>query len=161
MPENKQCIVESKLASVMQEFTGKTGGLISALRQVQDQIGYLPEEIVSIGADVFNLSRAEVKGVISFYSDFNSAPKGRTVVRLCAAEACQAVGGRELQAGVEKKYALKMGETSASKDLTLEPVFCLGLCSCAPAAMVGDRLVGRADVERIATAIESEVEGRK
>ena len=161
MPENKMTAVESKLASVMQEFVGKTGGLISALRQVQDQIGYLPQEAVNVGADAFNLSRAEVKGVISFYSDFHSAPKGRTVVRLCAAEACQAVGGRELQAGIEKKYALNMGETSASKDLTLEPVYCLGLCSCAPAAMVGDRLVGRADLERIATAVESHAEERK
>lgn len=157
MPEQNKSPVALKLASIMHGYVGKTGGLISALRQVQAQIGFLPEEAVSIGADEFNLSRAEVKGVISFYSDFHSTPKGRTVIRLCAAEACQAVGGRELQAGVEKKYALKMGNTSASKDLSLEPVYCLGLCSCAPAAIVGGKLVGHANLERIMTAVENDL----
>jgi formate dehydrogenase subunit gamma len=73
---------------------------------------------------------------------------------LCAAEACQAAGGREFIAAVERKFALKMGQTSASRDVTLEPVYCLGLCSCGPAAMVGERLIGLADADKVAAAVE-------
>jgi len=150
--------VETRLTTIMTSHVGQTGGLITALRSAQAAFGYLPPETDAVAAEAFNLSRAEIKGVISFYADFHRAPKGRTVVRLCAAEACQAAGGRTLQAAVEKHYALKSGETSASNDLTVEPVYCLGLCSCAPAAMVGDKLVGRADVDRIAQAVDREKE---
>ena len=142
------------LASLIEPFVGRTGGLISALHEVQRVHGFLPKETEAEAARVFNLTRAEVKGVISFYHDFKRAPRGKTVVRLCAAEACQAAGGREFIADVEKKYALKMGETSASGDITLEPVYCLGLCSTAPAAMVDDKLVGMADANKISKAVE-------
>lgn len=142
------------LASIIEPYVGKTGGLISALHAVQKEHGFLPEDTEAVAADVFNLTRAEVKGVISFYHDFKRAPQGDTVVRVCAAEACQAAGGRELVAALEKKFALKMGETSASNDLTLEPVYCLGLCSCAPSVMVGDRLVARANADKIGAVVE-------
>ncbi|PQA86911.1 NAD(P)H-dependent oxidoreductase subunit E [Hyphococcus luteus] len=142
------------LASIIEPYVGKTGGLISALHAVQKEHGFLPEDTEAVAADVFNLTRAEVKGVISFYHDFKRAPQGETVVRVCAAEACQATGGRALVAALEKKFALKMGDTSASKDLTLEPVYCLGLCSCAPSAMVGDRLVARANADKIGAVVE-------
>lgn len=142
------------LAGLIEPFVGRTGGLISALRAVQDAHGYLPEETEAAAAKAFNLTRAEVKGVISFYHDFHREPKGKVVVRVCAAEACQAVGGRELVAAVERRLAVKMGATSASKDVTLEPVYCLGLCSCAPAAMVGEKLVGWADATKINFAFE-------
>lgn len=144
---------EPKLAAIMRPHVGRVGGLISALRAAQDAIGYLPEETERVAAEAFNLSRAEVKGVISFYTDFRRAPAGRTIVRLCAAEACQAAGGRALKAEVERKYALQCGETSPSGDLTLAPVYCLGLCSVAPAAMVGETLVGTADAARIDAAV--------
>ena len=142
------------LASLIEPFVGRTGGLISALHEVQRVHGFLPKETEAEAARVFNLTRAEVKGVISFYHDFKRAPRGKTVVRLCAAEACQAAGGREFIADVEKKFALKMGETSASGDVTLEPVYCLGLCSTGPAAMVNDKLVGMADANKIAKAVD-------
>lgn len=134
-------------------FVGRTGGLISALREVQRVYGFLPDETEVEAARIFNLSRAEVRGVISFYRDFKRTRPGETVVRLCAAEACQAAGGRKLAVEVEKLLSVKMGETSVSGDLTLEPVFCLGLCSTGPAAMVDTRLVGKADADKIKKAI--------
>jgi len=142
------------LSSLIEPFVGRTGGLISALHEVQRVHGFLPEDTEAEAARAFNLSRAEVKGVISFYHDFKRTPQGKTVVRLCAAEACQAAGGRDFIEAVEKKFGLKMGETSASKDITLEPVYCLGLCSTAPAAMVDGRLVGMADAGKIEKAFE-------
>ncbi|HPE30281.1 MAG TPA: NAD(P)H-dependent oxidoreductase subunit E [Parvularculaceae bacterium] len=142
------------LTALMQPYADRAGGLIKALHAVQEEIGHLPAETETAAADVFNLSRAEVKGVISFYADFHREPKGDVVIRVCAAEACQAAGGRALCAALEKKLSLKLGETSAEKDLTLEPVYCLGLCSAAPAAMVGDRLVARASAENVERALE-------
>ncbi len=152
-PNEKELNCAVSLDAIIAPFVGRTGGLISALRAVQDAHGFLPDEIDAAAAKAFNLSRAEVKGVISFYHDFHRKPKGDVVVRVCAAEACQAAGGREMIAAVEKKLALKMGETAAAKDVALEPVYCLGLCSTGPAAMVGGKLVGMADADKIENAI--------
>lgn len=138
----------------MAPFVGRTGGLIAALRALQFKIGFLPSETEAAAATVFNLTRAEVKGVISFYADFHRAPKGRCVIRLCAAEACQAQGGRELERDIVKKFALRPGATSASRDLTLERVYCLGLCSAGPAAMIDEELVARATPEKIGAAFD-------
>lgn len=137
------------LTAIVRPFVGRTGGLISALRRVQAERGFLPPETEQAAAAAFNLTRAEVKGVISFYADFSRAPKGRTVIRLCAAEACQAQGARELEAEVEKRLAIAPGKTSASGDLTLEHVYCLGLCSAGPAAMIDGSLMARATPEKI------------
>jgi formate dehydrogenase subunit gamma len=143
-----------KLNEIIQPWVGRTGGLISALRAVQTEVGYLPTETDAAAATAFNLTRAEVKGVISFYSDFTRAPKGRTVIRLCAAEACQAQGGRALQNEVEKRFALTPGNTSASGDLTLEHVYCLGLCSAGPAATIDGALMANASADRICAAFD-------
>ena len=142
------------LTPLIEPWVGRTGGLITALRAVQDSVGYLPPDTEAATAKAFNLSRAEVKGVISFYADFVRKPKGRTTVRLCAAEACQAQGSRALAHAVEKRFALKLGSTSASGDLTLEHVYCLGLCSAGPAAMVDGKLLARATPEKIASVVE-------
>lgn len=134
-------------------FRGEAGGLISALRAVQAVHGCIPQSADAILADLFNLSRAEVRGVISFYTDFSREAKGDTVVRVCAAEACQAAGGRAIAAAAEKVCGVKMDETSASGQVSLEPVYCLGLCSVAPAAMVGEKLLGRASEEKLERAL--------
>ncbi len=149
------------LTDLIQPFVGRAGGLISALRSIQSRIGHLPPDTEAAAATAFNLTRAEVKGVISFYSDFTRAPKGRIVIRLCAAEACQAQGGRALQSEIEKRLALKPGKTSASGDLTLEHVYCLGLCSAGPAAMVGGQLMAKASPEKISAAFDACQRARK
>lgn len=152
-PMAKTPHVEPDLAEIMRPHAGKTGGLISALHAVQDKLGYLPRETEAAAAHVFNVSRAEVKGVVSFYSDFRRAPVSGICVRVCAAEACQAAGGRALLEEIESRYAVTCGVVSSSADLTLEPVYCLGLCSVAPAAMVGDKLLARADLTAVEMAL--------
>lgn len=148
------------IRAIIAPSVGLTGGLLTALRAVQARLGSLPPETEEACAAAFNLSRAEVKGVISFYSDFSREPKGRTVVRLCAAEACQAQGCRDLEREIERRFALKSGRTSASRDLTLERVYCLGLCSAGPAAMVDDKLLAKATPDRICAAFD-EAQGAK
>ncbi len=145
--------VAMDLADIIKPHVGKTGGLITALRDVQRAIGRLPPETEEVAAGLFNLTMAEVKGVISFYADFHREPKGKTVIRLCMAEACQASGVRDVCESLEKKFALKLGETNSAKELTLEPVYCLGLCSVGPAALVDEKLIGRADAKNIEDAV--------
>jgi len=143
----------SEINALVAPFVERTGGLLTALRAVQSALGCIPEECDAAIAEAFNVSRAEVRGVVSFYSEFDRLPKGTTKVRLCAAEACQAAGGRALCSEIESRLGLRLGQTDPSGALSLERVFCLGLCSVAPAAMVGDVLIGRADVNRIEAAV--------
>jgi formate dehydrogenase subunit gamma len=94
-------------------------------------------------AEALNITRAEVHGVISFYHDFRRTPAGRHVLKLCRAEACQAAGGDALAAHAEARLGMPMGTTAADGSVTLEPVYCLGLCAVAPSAMLDGRVVGR------------------
>ena len=100
-------------------------------------------------AQALNLSRAEVHGVFTFYHDFHHKPAGRHVLKLCRAEACQAAGGDALAARAEARLGVALGNTSADDRVTLEPIYCLGLCATAPSAMLDGRLVGRLDEKRL------------
>lgn len=129
------------------------GPLLPILHAVQAAFGYVPREALPVVAHELNLSRAEVYGVATFYHDFREQPAGQRVVRICRAEACQAVGGRELSERVLKHFGIDWKQTSADGRVTIEPVYCLGLCSVAPAALVDGEPHGRAEARQlIATA---------
>ena len=119
------------------------GALLPVLHEVQNQLGYVPKDAVPAIAEGLNLSRAEVHGVISFYHHFRSDPAGAHVVQVCRAEACQAVGGRALEAHIKAKLDVDYGETTADGKVTLEPVYCLGNCACGPSVQVDERLHAR------------------
>ena len=127
------------------------GALLPILHEVQHRLGYVPADGVAEIARGLNLSRAEVHGVISFYHHFRSAPAGQHVVRVCRAEACQAVGARELEAHVQQSLAIKTGETTPDGRVTLEPVYCLGNCACGPSVQVEDKIYARVTPERFDT----------
>jgi formate dehydrogenase subunit gamma len=133
------------------------GGLLPALHEVHDRVGYVPDAAVALLASAFSLSRAEVEGVISFYHDFRRAPSALHVVKVCRGEACQAMGANELIDSVEASVGCKLGETSTTNDITLDAVYCLGNCALAPAAMINGKLLGRATERRIASAISQRV----
>lgn len=144
-----------KLHDIIAPFVGKTGGLISAMHKVQAELGYLPEDAVPVAAGLFNITKAEVKGVINFYADFRDKRAGARHVRVCVAESCQSVGARELVAALEQRFALNLGETDLAREMTFEPVYCLGLCSVSPAAEVNGKLVAKADADKIAKLVEA------
>ncbi|MCC6304515.1 MAG: formate dehydrogenase subunit gamma [Rhodobacteraceae bacterium] len=137
----------ARVRAIVAEHAGLEGPLLPILHAVQVEWGYLPREALPVIADALNLGRAEVHGVASFYHDFRERPPGRHVLRLCRAEACQAVGGRDLAERAQERLGIGWGETTADGAVTLDAVFCLGLCACGPAAMVDGRLVGRLDAE--------------
>lgn len=134
-----------RIAEILEAHQGLEGPLLPILHAIQEAFGYVPEIAVPQIAKALTLSKAEVHGVISFYHDFRSAPAGRHVLKLCRAEACQTVGADDVADRIKKALGIDWHETTPDGRVTLEPVFCLGLCACGPAAMVDGRLVGRVD----------------
>lgn len=134
-------------------LAGLEGPMLPMLHAIQAEWGHVPPAAVPALADLLNLGRAEVQGVISFYHDFRDHPAGRQVLRICRAEACQAMGGAGMAAEVLERLGVDWHGTTADGGVTVEPVYCLGLCACAPAAMLGDRLIGRATAERLAREV--------
>jgi len=136
-------------AEIIAEHAGLEGATLVILHALQAAFGYVPEPAIPMLASALNLSRAEVHGVFTFYHDFRHQPAGRHILKLCRAEACQAAGGDALAARAEAKLGIALGHTTADERVTLEPIYCLGLCATAPSAMLDGRLVGRLDEARI------------
>jgi formate dehydrogenase subunit gamma len=134
---------------IIESLSQVEGGVIVILHAMQEAFGYVPEPAIPMIALARNLSRAEVHGVFTFYHDFRHEPAGKHVLKICRAEACQAAGGDALAARAEAKLGVKFGNTTADQRVTLEPIYCLGLCATAPSAMLDGRLVGRLDEKRI------------
>jgi len=134
-----------RCAEIVAPHLGREGALLPILHDVQDVFGCVPDAAVPVIAEALNLSRAEVHGTLTFYHDFRRAPAGRRVVKLCQAEACQARGGRAVTAAAETALGVRLGATSENGEVTLEPVYCLGLCASGPSALVDGRPVGRLD----------------
>lgn len=126
--------------NLIEQFREQTGGTISALRAVVDASGFIDNDAQDIVADVFNISRAEVRGIVSFYSDLRTTPPAEKLIRICHGEACQASGCRGLTSGLEDHLQIGLGETSADNKIALEHVFCLGHCARGPTAEVDGRL---------------------
>lgn len=134
-----------RIAEILVAHQGLEGPLLPILHAIQAAFGFVPDSAVPQIAKALMLSKAEVHGVISFYHDFRSAPAGRHVLKLCRAEACQAMGADRVAGRIKAALGIDWHETTPDGRVTLEPVFCLGLCACGPAAMVDGRLVGRCD----------------
>jgi formate dehydrogenase subunit gamma len=133
----------------IRECLDREGPLLPILHALQDEFGYIEESAEPLIAEALNISRAEVHGVVTFYHDFRREPAGRHVLRLCRAEACQAAGGDPLALRAEARLGVRLGETAADGSVTLEPVYCLGLCAVAPSAMLDGRVVARLDEGRL------------
>jgi len=140
--------VQAAVDGALARYHGVRGALLPVLHAVQEQLGYVPEDAVNVIAKALNLSRAEVHGVITFYHDFREQPAGKHVIKMCRAEACQAMGAEHLIAHAERVLGVKLGETSADGSVTLEAIYCLGNCACSPAALVNGELVGRITPDR-------------
>lgn len=138
-----QTETETAVAAAIEAEATREGPLLPILHRLQHQLGYVPEAALPMIAEALNIGRAEVHGTMSFYPDFRTAPVAGPVVKICRAEACQAQGGAALEAAAG---ALPAG-------VAVEPVYCLGLCANGPAAMVGERPIAAATVEKLAEAL--------
>src|SRR5271155_5436144 len=136
-------------AEIIAEHSHLKGSTLVILHALQEAFGYVPEPAIPMIASALNLSRAEVHGVFTFYHDFRREPAGRHVLKLCRAEACQAAGGDALAARAQARLGVSFGDTTAEGRGTLEPVYCPGLCSVSPSAMIDGRIVGRLDEKKL------------
>jgi formate dehydrogenase subunit gamma len=144
----------AEVLAIVARHRQRPGPLLEILHDVQRSLGFVPAESVPLIAAELNLSRADVHGVVSFYYYFRSAPPGRRIVRLCRAEACQAMNGRALEAHVLQRLGIGFGETTPDRGITLEAVYCLGLCACAPAVMIDGEVHGRVTPQRLDELVE-------
>ena len=134
--------------AILATYRQQPGPLLLVLHAVQRELGYIHPEAIRRVAEGLNLSRAEVHGVVTFYHYFRDSPPARHIVRLCRAEACQAMQADKLAAHAFQRLGIGFHETTADGRFSLEPVYCLGNCGCSPALMIGDDLYGRVSPAR-------------
>ena len=147
---------EEEIAAIIDRFKDTEGGMMPLLHAVQAALGYVPADTVPQIAKGMHLSRAEVHGVISFYHDFHTDPQGQITVQVCRAEACQAVGSRQLEAHAKQRLGVDFGETTRDGKFTLEPVYCLGNCACGPSVRIGDDVFARVSADRFDQLLEKQ-----
>ncbi|MBE3636645.1 formate dehydrogenase subunit gamma [Mangrovicoccus algicola] len=149
MPRDFPQPTAEEIDALIHESLHLEGPLLPIFHALQDVFGHVPEMAIQPIAEALNITRAEVHGVMSFYHDFRKAPAGRHVLKICRAEACQSMGANALAEATLARLGLDWHGTTANGNVTVEPVYCLGLCACAPAVMIGDRLHGRVDGDRM------------
>jgi formate dehydrogenase subunit gamma len=142
-------------ASIARTMASMEGALLPILHSVQERFGYIPATGVPAIAAELNLSRAEVHGVISFYHDFRQAPNGDRHIQICRAEACRSVGSEALAQHAVKSLGVEFEQTHTDHSVSLESVYCLGLCACGPAVRIDNEIHGRVSTARFDELIES------
>jgi len=147
--------LEARIGALIAPYLGLEGPAMPMLHAIQATFGFVPEAAVPVVAQALNQSRAEIHGLISFYHDFRHAPAGRTVVKLCRAEACQSRGADRIADHARRRLGISWHETTADGAVTLEPIFCLGLCAAAPCAMINERSVARLDIGRLDSLLDA------
>ncbi|ASS55433.1 formate dehydrogenase subunit gamma [Rhizobium leguminosarum] len=145
--------IAARTRAIVADLRFLEGPLLPILHEVQQEFGYVPQEAMPVIAEELNLSRAEVHGVVTFYHDYRDHPAGRHVLKLCRAEACQSMGGDALAERVKALLGIDFHQTTLDGGVTLEPVYCLGLCACAPAVMLDGEVYGRVDDQTAAELV--------
>ena len=153
-------IDEKRILAIVERHRHRAGPLIEILHEVQANFGCVPPGTVPVLAHALNLSRAEVHGVVTFYHHFRTRPPGRHVLQICRAESCQAAGGRAVEQHAKNRLGVDFGGTTADGRITLEAVYCLGLCACSPAAMLDDEVHGRVTPERLDALLDADAKAK-
>ena len=147
--------IEARTAALVADLKHLEGPLLPILHGIQNEFGFVPGEALPLIAEALNISNAEVHGVVSFYHDYRKEPAGRHVLKICQAEACQSMGSDAVASTLKAALGIGFHETSKDGSVTMEPVYCLGLCACAPSAMLDGELIGRVDEDAIDEIVEA------
>ena len=140
--------VEDKIArACCRDYRDAPDALLEILHMVQHKHGHLTDAALRTIAQALNISRAEIHGVVSFYHDYKREAGAKLTLKICRAEACQAVGANELITEAESTFGTKLD--ASAKDVALEAAYCLGNCALGPAVLVGDDLYGRVDLDKL------------
>jgi NADH-quinone oxidoreductase subunit E len=147
--------ISEKVDEILASYTGEKAELIPILQQVQEALGYLPEEAMSQIADFVNVPECSVFGVATFYAQFKFVPVGRNVIKVCRGTGCYVKGAPRLIDEIESQLGIKDGETTPDMEYTLETVACFGSCALAPVIVVNDQVYGNVTVEKVRKILSS------
>lgn len=142
---------EAQAQAIIDELASLEGAMLPILHALQEAFGCVDPQAVPLIAEALNVSRADVHGTISFYHDFRSAPPPQRVVKLCRAEACQALGCETLVGDLARDHGIVVDAHGPHDRAAVETVYCLGNCALGPSALVDGELLGRVDADRIAS----------
>lgn len=138
------------------QYQGQQGNLLPVLHAIQHALGCIPASAVPVLAESLQRSRAEIHGVISFYPHFREKPAAPIVLEICRAESCQARGGVGLAEHAKSRLGCDFHEQSSTQPVTLEPVYCLGLCAQSPAVMINGRPYARVTPQKLDQLLNAE-----
>lgn len=141
---------QDEARSIVSGLSHLEGATLPILHALQEEFGYVDPQAVPLIAEALNLSRADVHGTISFYHDFRTAPPPRRIVKLCRAEACQALGCDTVVEELAREHGIVVDDHGAPDKAVVETVYCLGNCALGPSALVEGELIGRVDADRVA-----------
>ncbi|HDP70570.1 MAG TPA: NADH-quinone oxidoreductase subunit NuoE [Actinobacteria bacterium] len=156
--EKKIQIDVDDVHKLLKKYEGKTGVLVHALQDVQEEFGFLPEESLEVIADEFDLSLAHVYGVASFYAHFYFTPRGKNIIKVCTGTACYVRGSKLILEGLEEELGIKAGETTDDLEFTLETVSCVGCCALAPVVVVNENVSKERNPKKIISALKNKGE---
>jgi NADH:ubiquinone oxidoreductase subunit E len=139
----------ARIAQIIHEHRGEKWPLIPVLQAIQDEVGYIPPESIDPIAEAFDLFPAEVQGVVSFYEQLYTVPRGKRVVRVCRGTACHVRGGKTILKLVKQHLGIGEGETTADLEYTLETVACIGVCALAPNLVIGKDTHGQMNPKKV------------
>ncbi len=145
---------EDRAAAIIADHAEMDGAALPILHALQHAFGCVPRDAVPMVAKALNLTRAEVHGIVTFYHEFRHSPPGRHILHVCRAEACQALGGDQVVAHARDRLGVDWHGTTPDGAVTLEPVFCLGLCAIGPAAMLDGEPLARLDAAKLDAVLE-------
>jgi len=152
MSEAKSTIEEvqlTRLSEIVEEYSRQRWSLIPLLQKIQHEFGYIPPQSIPVLASKLKLFPSEVQGVISFYAQLYTEPRGRNTVRVCRGTACHVRGGKTILKLVKQQLEIEEGQTTADMEYTLETVACLGVCALAPTLVIGNRVYGNMNPKKV------------
>jgi NADH:ubiquinone oxidoreductase subunit E len=138
-----------RLKAIIADYSDQRWSLIPLVQKVQNEFGYIPQESIPLIAQTLKLFPSQVQGVISFYAQLYTKPRGRKVVRVCRGTACHVRGGKTILKLVKQALGVEEGETTPDMEYTLETVACIGVCALAPNIVIGDRVFGQMNPKKV------------
>jgi NADH:ubiquinone oxidoreductase subunit E len=139
----------ARINALVSKYSQQKWALIPLLQKIQGEFGYIPLQSIPLIATSLGLFPSQVQGVISFYTQLYTQPRGRRVVRVCRGTACHVRGGKTILKLVKQRLGIEEGETSPDFEYTLETVACIGVCALAPNMVVGDHVHGHMNPKKL------------
>jgi len=139
----------ARIKEIVSEYSRQKWALIPLVQKIQEEFGYIPPDSIPIISGALGLFPSQVQGVISFYAQLYTEPKGKNMVRVCRGTACHVRGGKTILKLVKQQLGVEEGETTPDMEYTLETVACIGVCALAPNMVVGDRVYGHLNPKKV------------